>query len=192
MEINASEQPIVALSVSVTPKTYYKFFWHWMLRFRKSYFFYLALLLLLFALLVLLALSARGSLSDVIYLAALFPTILLANIPSRYGRHREMYQAETLYGFYEDHLKSRCTVMGTLHYRATPYENYTLAIETKSAFNLLLPARKFMRNANCDYYDPDPYGTSAILAKDQLTAEQQQALRELFARKFGEKFKTSK
>ena len=190
MEEQNNEQPIVTVSSHVTHMAYVKFFWRWMLRYRKSF------LVLLAVALLLLALSFWENLTfESLFLARQFliflPWIGVFYMVSRYGSHREMYEAKTAYAFYENRLRSHCVVLGTMHYKVTPYERFAAAVETKSAFYLMLPARKIKRYSSYrgDNYDPDPYGTSVILDKKHLTEEQATVLRELFTRKFGEKFK---
>jgi len=193
MEDQTNEQPLLMLTSRVTHKEYIKFFWRWMLRYRKGYIGLLAFMLVFLVLYITAAVWHKRKYGDSLFsgasLWAFWPTITVLLI-SRYARQREMYQAETLFAFYEDHVKSRCAVLGTAHYKATFYENFASAIETKSAFYMMLHARKIIRGISNDYYDPDPYGASVILDKEQLSPEQQQALRTLFAVKFGEKFKT--
>jgi len=188
MEEQNSAQPILMITNRVTPKAYEKFFMHWMRRRRKGYFIYWGIVLLLIAAGVFLGLVNEhyGALSILSSFLVLCFTLYL---PKRYyDNHREMYRSQTTYAFYEAHFYSSCDAMGTRHYKATPYVNCKAA-ETKSAFYLSLPARPFEAFYWGDYFDPDPYGASAILDKRCLTEDQQQVLRELFARKFGEKFK---
>jgi len=192
MEPTTTEQPIGTLSASVTRETYWRFFLLWMLRRRKSYFVNFGLLLLLAATaIVLMFVTGKTEI-----LAGVFPLLLveafMLMLPKRYyDQHREMYQNQTVHAFYEAHFHSSCDAMGTRHYKVTPYE-HCYAEETKWAFYLTFPARRFEAFYWGDYFDPDPYNASAILDKQNLTAEQQQTLRYLFTRKFGKKFKHHK
>jgi len=187
METNTTEQPIVTLSVNVMPKTYIKFFFHWMRRYRKSYFVLMALYALLLALTVILWRIIDGA--DMYFPLFLIMLLVQSYLPRHFhDNHREIYRSQTTYAFYEAHFYTSCDARGTKHYKATPYANCQAA-ETKSAFYLSMHARRFERFYWGDYFDPDPYNASAILDKQYLTEEQQRALRELFKRKFGPNFK---
>jgi len=93
---------------------------------------------------------------------------------------------ESTCAFYESYLFMSYTALEILVQKGIPY-SVCLAQETQDAFYLQYPTepntgRNSLRLANTNY-------DNAILDKQQLTDEQQQALRELFARTFGEKFK---
>ena len=180
-------QPIVTASCRLTRKAYRRFFFHWLLDNRKSYYVSLSFCLLISVAFAYFYLKDNG-LYGFLFLFWLFFIFLL---PKRhFDQHREMYEAETIYVFFEDHLRSRCAAMGTIHYKATPYENFSAAAETKSAFYLTLRIRKPELYCWRDQYDPDPYNASVILDKQCLTDGQAAALRDLLARKFGEKFRS--
>jgi len=185
MEESTKEQPIAVTTSSVARKAYYKFYWYWAAHHRVSFIVYLVLLVLLLALTIWLAFIRDKT-------AMIIPMLwlLMFYLPKRYfDKHHEMYEAETVHAFYEGHLRSRCTVAGTIHYRATPYTTFKAAVETKSSFYLTLGTRKPQSINWADYYDPDPYGASVILDKQCLSEEQVQSLRELFGRAFGERFR---
>jgi hypothetical protein len=187
MEEQNSKQPILIITSRVTPKAYRRFFRHGVSHFHKRYWVSLALCLFFLALLTAanIWLIKNGSYE---FTSIWLLVILIALYsPGRfYYMHRAMYKSETHYAFYEAHFCSYCDVLGTRHMKATPYQNCRAA-ETKSAFYLYRAAK---RSPPPDPYgndiaDPDPYGASVILDKEQLSPEQQQALRELLARKYG-------
>jgi len=189
MGTNATEQPIVTLSVSVTQKAYRKFFWHWIWHNRKGYCVSLAIsFLMLMLFMVLFAWLDRDNAHRYVWYMYLLIFLLQAYSSSRlYNQHQAMYRKQTTYAFFEDHFSSRCDAMGTRHYKATLYASCKAA-EAKSAFYLYYDRKRARPPYGGESVDPDPYNASAILDKEYLTEEQQQALRELFARKFGEKF----
>jgi len=194
MDIKTAEQPIVTLSVSVTPRAYRQFFFHWMSHHHKRYWVLLVLCLFLVALFLALNLwllkdSSLGLASTWLFLFVF--QIQLFYPGHFYYRHREMYRSKSHYAFYDAHFHSSCDVAGTRHYKAIPYQQCT-AVEAKSAFYLYRAAKRVRPPYGGDIVDPDPYNANAILDKEQLTPEQQQALRELFTRKFGDNFKQYK
>jgi len=83
--------------------------------------------------------------------------------------------------FYESYLFFFYTALGMLAQKGIPY-TVCLAQETSDTFYVQFPAeRNGQRNAN-------PYYDCIILEKQKLTPEQAETLRELFTRKFGDKF----
>jgi len=185
MDINISEQAIVTLSVSVSHKTYRKFFLRWMWHRCKVYFTYLSLYILLFVAVILLIFIKPSVASALPLMISLMQYLLPRHF---YAKHFEIYQGQTTTEFCETHYRSRCNAMGTVHDRVTPYEHCT-AMETQSAFYLYYHKKRRWPLYTERSFDPDPYNASAILDKEYLTDEQQQTLRELFTRKFGESFK---
>jgi len=194
MDEQNNTQPILMLTSRVTQKAYTKFFFHWMSCNRKGYLISLAIVVLLLVfLMALLTWRIIDGSNDYVPFLFLPLYFIKSLLPGRfYYMHREMYRSLTYYAFYEAHLYASCDVMGTRHYKATPYKHFT-AGETKSAFYLYCAVKRTPQPPYADeFIDPDPYGASVILDKEQLSPEQQEALRALFAEKFGEKFKQHK
>ena len=188
MEEKHNEQAILVVSSCVTRKAYWGFYWRWMWRCRKGYFVLLAFLL---------PFTVVGDLvffsdSHFFWYTPMF-LVLYATTPWRlYNQQCNLYIAETTYAFYEIHVVLRRTVMGMTQYVDIPYTNGEAA-ETRLAFGIYPPAKKY-RDAwagrdSAYGYGPDSYGVCVILDKQYLAPEQTEALRALFVRKFGEKFK---
>ena len=186
------ERPIITVKQAwITQRLYSRFFRQWMLRYHKASIAAQSVALVIFIGLLAAALWVlRARLLEAAFPLTLVSFVLINNLfAPRYVRKRELYYADTDYDFGETCVYSRRMILGTLHSKVTPYEKFGSAIETKAAFFLFMPRRR-VRYA--DKFDPDPYGANVILDKQALPPEQQQALRELFARKFGERFKGMK
>ena len=192
MEDNvAQEQPIVTVTAQVMRKTYRRFFFHWMARMRPWYYAYLAICLLSLVAIVWITFSDFGSHAS--SALSFFLILMMLVLPPKryYDMHREMYLDTREYIFYQEHFTMRCDTVYTIDLKTTTYSPCK-ASETKSAFYLLLLARPFEAFYWGDYFDPDPYCISVILDKRYLAPDQIDALRDLFSRKFGEKFRQQK
>jgi len=122
-----------------------------------------------------------------IFLALISMLFILFIVAFRKVKKDFKQAIESTCAFYESYLFLSYTALEILVQKGIPY-SVCLAQETQDAFYLQYPTepntgRNSLRLANTNY-------DNVILDKQQLTEEQQQALRELFARKFGEKFKS--
>ena len=189
MEEQRQDQPIVEVSSDVSRKAYRSFYWRWMSCHRKGYLVAIAIMsLFLAAMLCLLFVKPEPEMS--------YLSIML--IPAGwqlwycFSEHRAVYRTTTTYAFYEAHVVLRRQIKGVLQSNVVTYDRCA-AFETKTAFCVYPLTQKvsaYIRG--WEYYTPDPYGVSVILDKRCLAPEQQQALRALFARKFGDKYKERK
>jgi len=100
--------------------------------------------------------------------------IMFFTEPARaFKKNRAAYDAHAVYAFFEDHLCVLVSDRGADSQITAQYSRYLWAAETNTAFYLKTPDKNYIN-----------------LPRHCFTDEQAQALRELFTRKFGERFKT--
>jgi len=92
-----------------------------------------------------------------------------------YKKHQRYHEADSHEVFYEEFIHTHMELPEITSDHQIRYSYYAEAIETKSAFYLTLT------------HDKNQHG---IFPKKYITEDQTAALRDLFARKFGERFKT--
>ena len=177
MEEQRKEQPIVEVSILADKQDYKRYYWYWIFRERPWYpalSLLYCIILFLYAAWKVLTLGADGWYYALIPLLV-FPifAVLLMTKPGRhYRRHRDSFDTGAIYSFFEDHFSVRISEKDSQTYIDAGYERYLWVAETASAF--------YLKKANRDY---------VYFPKKCFAEEQTAALRELFARKFGEKFK---
>jgi len=171
-------EPIVEVTVNSTYEDYKAYYWLWYRRENRAHQLYYILLALIT--LVGYVLAAQHSLSlrfTVAKSALIFwpiALILLAIRPRQAYRHcRETCEAAKSYAFFEDYLFIQWSDRGADTQVTAQYSRYTWAAESYTAFYLKTPDRNYMS-----------------LPKHCFTEDQTAALRALFARKFGDRFKT--
>jgi len=103
-----------------------------------------------------------------------FGYIAFTAVMRTYKQYRRLHEADSHEIFYEDYLLTSCELPEITSNSRISYDYYAEVIETESAFYL---AHAIGKNKH------------GIFPKRYMTPEQQQALRELLMRKFGEKFK---
>ena len=111
-----------------------------------------------------------------LYLAFTFYFAYMAYfvVKRSYKTYQRAHEADCHEVFYEDYILSRKELPEVASESRIRYDYYTEAVETQSAFYLTIAMGK---------------NTHGILPKSYMTPEQIDALRELLARKFGDKFK---
>jgi len=199
MEEQNNGPPIITVKTSVSRAAHREFYWQWMLRYRKGYYVQMALNLLLtiavygFAFWTVFADTSRRYTGFTLVLPFLMYAFYACLPGHYYSEHREIYLHKTVCTFYEAHLVARRKVNGILQANKLPYGRCG-AFETKTAFCVCPPTAQAERHRRYDrnYYNPDPYGLCVILDKPTLAPDQIDALRSLFALKFGAKFTQSK
>ena len=172
MEERKDEQPILKAVIRIDERDFKACYWYWARREQAGRLWSLCLFSV-----TILACGVLGFVFKNYGLGILMPAwglfLFVRRITEPKRKYRKYYAADdtqTTYTFHEDHYFLADSGWGDDIEVKQQYSRYTCAEETKTAF--YLKAR-----ADC-----------ANLPKHCFTEEQISALRELFARKYGEKF----
>ena len=170
-----NEQAIVELTIHINLDDYKAYHWYWM---RKEKPWWPWLMGIFLALVLLCAVWSyelpERSVPLIVFGLAL--AIGAFTRPRRiYKKKRAAFDAHASYVFFEDHLYVQVNDRGSDNEITAQYSRYLWVAETKSAFYLKTPDKNYI-----------------ILPKHCMAPEQINALRELLARKFGERFKGMK
>jgi hypothetical protein len=173
-ENTAREQPVVEFAVKIAYEDYKKYYWFWMWSERKRYFWYIGIWSLLCIAVDFLAFASSRPWHFLLALLVLIAIwVMRLTEPKRiYKRSHAAFSALASYAFFEDHLHVLINDKDADHETVARYDRYEKAVETAHAFYLKTPNKGYIN-----------------LPKRFMTDRQIPALRELFTRRLGEKFK---
>ena len=172
--MNEQEQPIIEALILIDEGDYKSCHWYWMRKEKPWLLWVNALLWIAFLLICIYFFVSTYYLYGAVLLAlALVLNVQRITAPGRYyKKNRAAFDAQRVYAFYEDCLFTKISDRGSDSEITSQYSRYLRAEETKTAFYLKTPDKNYVN-----------------LPKKCFSEEQIDVLRELFGRKFGEKFK---
>jgi len=179
MEEQSGERAVVEATIQIGLDDYKAYYWYWMRRERPWWPWLMGVFLasaVLYPIWAFVSMNyTRAIYSALLFAFALYIAISAFTRPARtYKKNRAAFDAVAVYAFFEDHLCVRISDRGSDTQVTAQYSRYLWAAETGAAFYLKTPDRNYIN-----------------LPKHCFTESQAAALRELFARTFGDRFKSN-